>query len=295
LTTRSEIDKHADLLQQAVTAGKSVASNQSKWQKGADKATKLDQAINDGLKDAALSIGASDGQSITWDQYGIRGRKLVEGTTDQYQDEQFALINNKLAFTTDNWKTSRAVVGEFEVTLPNSDGVIQTQSMYGLLADAIVGGYIQGSTLKGGSLEIGGDDVDDRKFIVKENGEVIIGVVKEVNGEKIIKNEYASQDAVDQIDQAYRYSVALTYSGPTVFASVDDTIKTTITATVYERGENITDTINASKFNWIRSSSDAEKDKEWNADSKHRGTKKIEITHKDVIENSHFACQVNID
>lgn len=278
ISTKSEIDKHADLLSQAVTVSKSVASNKSHWQKGADKATALDNAINDGLRDAALSVGAADGQAITWDRYGIRGRKLIDGTTDQYHDEQFALINNKLAFTTDNWKTSRAVVGEFEVEIDE-----QKQKMYGLLADALIGGYIQGTEIRGGNLRIG--DGTNNYFQVDEKGDV-----------KIVqagKEKYASTDALEQIDQAYKYRVVLSYNGPMVFANTDDSVKTTITATVYERDNDITSTLNASKFSWIRSSSNPTSDADWN--SQHKGVKQITVNHRDVIENSHFSCQVDMD
>lgn len=286
-STKSLVDKHADLLSQAVTVSKQVATHASNWQKGANKASTLDKAINDGLKDAVLSIGAANGQAITWDQYGIRGRKLIDGTTDRYDDKQFALINNKLVFTDDNWVTSKSAVGEFEVEI---NGV--KQNMYGMLADAIVGGYIQGTEIVGGRLEIGSNEVGKRKFIVNEDGSVEIGTVVQKGDTTAIESAYASADALQQIDNAYRYSVALTYSGPTVFASVDNTIQTTITATVYERGEPID--VEASKFNWIRSSSNANSDAEWNADAKHKGVKQIIITHEDVIENSHFSCQVDL-
>ena len=245
ITTKSEIDKHADLLSMAVTAGQSVASNKSTWQKGADKAIKLDNAINDGLRDAALSIGAADGQSITWDKYGIRGRKLVDGTTDQYHDEQFALINNKLAFTTDNWKTSRAVVGEFEVEIDE-----QKYRMYGLLADALIGGYIQGTEIRGGNLRIG--DGSNNYFQVDENGDV-----------KIVqagKEKYASADAVTIIDSAYKYSIQISHTGKAVFSTKNDTA--TMTATIYRRGVDVTDEFksagvivywekNPSETNWV--------------------------------------------
>lgn len=224
ISTRSEIDKHAELLQQAVTAGKAVASNQSKWQKGADKATKLDNAINDGLKDAALSIGAADGQAITWDKYGIRGRKLIDGTTDQYEPQQFALINNKLVFTDDNWATSRAVVGEFEVEIDT-----QKQKMYGLLADALIGGYIQGTEIRGGNLRIG--DGSNNYFQVNEKGDVEIVQAG--------KEKYASVDAVSAIDTAYKYSVQIIHTGKAVFSSKTDTA--TMTTKVYRRGVDATD------------------------------------------------------
>ena len=161
VTTKSEIDKHADLLKQAVNAGKSVAANANSWQKAVDKSNSIDKAIREGLRDAALEVGAAHGQNITWDQYGIWGRKLIDGTTDTYEDEQFKLINNKLVFTDDNWVTSKSVFGKFKY---------KNQLRWGLLADCVIGGYIEGSEIYGGTIDIG-----NGAFMVDELGAVTMG------------------------------------------------------------------------------------------------------------------------
>lgn len=275
ISTKSEIDKHTDLLSQAVTVSKSVASNKSHWQKGADKATELDNAINDGLKNAALSIGAADGQAITWDKYGIRGRKLIDGTTDQYHDEQFALINNKLAFTTDNWKTSKAVVGEFEVEINNTK-----QKMYGLLADALVGGYIQGTEIVGGSLEIG--DGKTNLFSVDKDGNVTI----KQGG----KNMY---DAISTIDTAYKYSISLTYTNGSVFSDPGDT--STITAEIYRRGVPVTQHFKDANIQvkWTRNSS--ETDTNWKPSIISNDSYQITINTNDVPTTAQISCYIDID
>lgn len=279
ITTKSEIDKHADLLSQAVTVSKQVASHASNWQKGANKATTLDQAINEGLRDAALSVGAADGQAITWDRYGIRGRKLIDGTTDQYHDEQFALINNKLAFTTDNWKTSKAVVGEFEVEIPNEDNSATTkQTMYGLLADALVGGYIQGTDIVGGTLKIG--DGTENLFLVDEKGNVTI----KQGG----KNMY---DAISTIDAAYKYSIQLTYTGDAVFSDPNETA--TITAKIFRRAEDATQYFKRQgvKVHWIRSSN--ENDTDWMPSSISSDTYQITINNSDVPNTAQISCYID--
>ena len=278
ISTKSEIDKHADLLQQAVTVSKSVASNQSHWQKGADKATALDNAINDGLRDAALSIGAADGQAITWDRYGIRGRKLIDGTTDQYHDEQFALINNKLAFTTDNWKTSRAVVGEFEIEIPNDDYSATTkQTMYGLLADALVGGYIQGTDIVGGTLKIG--DGTKNLFLVDNEGNVTI----KQGG----KNMY---EAISAIDTAYKYSIQLSYTGSSVFS--DPNQETVITAEILRRSENVTKYFKQQgvKVIWTRSSNTDDVD--WKPFKISTDTYQITIKNSDIPNTAQISCYI---
>ncbi len=151
---KSEIDLHAELLSQAISAGKQVATSSGEWQKSVDKSNKLEESINSGLADAALQVGRASGQAISWDQHGLFCRKYQDGSTDAYTDQQIAIINNKLVFTKDGWKTSEAALGEFKVDI---NGDKDPEIMYGLLAKAVVSGYIEGSFIKGGKLEIGGD------------------------------------------------------------------------------------------------------------------------------------------
>lgn len=273
ISTKSEIDKHADLLKQAVTVSKTVASNSGSWQKGADKASELDQAINDGLKDVALSVASSSGQNITWDQRGILGRKLVDGTSDVYEDEQFMLTNNKLVFTDDNWETSRAVIGKFEIKLPNDSGDTVKQSMYGLLADAVVGGYIQGSEIVGGSLEIGGDG---GKFIVHPNGSVEIRTTDD-------KEVYASQNSIDLINQTLQYRIELISSGSTIFAEPNSSCE--ITCKVYKGDEDVTSQLPSSTiFTWLRDG----------VIYKTTSEPKIIITNNDISGSGQISCRVQI-
>ena len=277
VTTKSEIDKHAELLKQAVTAGKQVATAAGEWQKAVDKSNALEEAIANGLQDAALAIGKASGQSITWNEQGIRCRKLIDGTTDQYEDAQIAIINNKIVFTDDAWETSKAALGEFTITL---NGV--EQNMYGLLADAVVSGYIEGSIIKGGSLEIGGNG---GKFVVHEDGSVqILGPDS---------NEiYASKTDVSTLQGALQYSTKLTYNGSTIFS--DPNSSCTITCTVYYLNEDITSKLPAgTTYSWIRNSN--ANDAEWNATHANQSSNSIIITNKDVEKNAQFSCTINFD
>lgn len=173
ITTKSEIDKHTELLAQAIQAGKTVASNASSWQKAVDKSNNIDKAIEEGLKEATLSIGSANGQSIEIGQHGIWGRKLVDGTTDQYEDEQFRIINNKILFSDDAFQTSRALFGKFSY-----DG----NEHYGVLADALVGGYIVGSSMEGGVIRIGKQSDGTYAFEVRSDGTVSMGGGSTIGG-----------------------------------------------------------------------------------------------------------------
>jgi hypothetical protein len=283
VTTKSEIDKHAELLSQAVTAGKQVATSAGDWQKAVDKSSKLEDEITNGLQNAALEVGRASGQSIVWDSSGIWGRKLIDGTTDQYEDEQFRIINNKLVFSNDGFKTSKSVMGRFIVKDDNGNDVTR----WGLLAEAMVGGYIEGSEIRGGNLRIG--DGSNNYFQVDESGNVSIV--------QSGKEKYASVDAVNEIDNAYRFHIVLSYDKSTVFSDIGQDC--TITCKVYDYNTDITDKVIAigGVFSWTRISIESAKDIQWNTDNIKTGTNANQITVdiEDVIGNSHFSCSVDFD
>lgn len=276
VTTKSEIDKHAELLSQAVTAGKQVAKSSNSWQKSVDKTNKLESDINNGLQDAALKIRNASGQNIEISENGLIGRKLIEGTTNQYEDEQVALINNKLVFTADNWNTSKSCFGKFE---------FNGEERWGVLSDAVVSGFISGSVIEGGSLKIGGQEGDKGTFIVNSDGSV-----------QILGPEGNAKYATKELEDAYRFQILLEYDGLTVFLNRSDNC--IITCKVYDNAVDITDKVLAqtgSEFKWSKSLNS-----NWTPTYvKDAGGEaipnKILITHEDVERNASFACAVTFD
>lgn len=147
-----------------------------------------------------------------------------------------------------------------------------------LLSDCVIGGYIEGSTLKGGTLEIGGSG---GTFKVNSDGSVeILGA----DG----SSTYATKSDFQQV---VGWTVEIISDGPTIFTDKSQT--TTLTCKVYNQGEDKTNTISSSKFKWIRTSSDTSSDNAWN--SKHIGTKTIAITHSDIENNATICCKVDIE
>ena len=274
ITTKSEIDKHAELLSMAVSAGKQVANAASTWQKGADKANKLEEAISQGLQDAALSVASSSGQCITWDQRGILGRKLIDGTTDQYEDEQFMLTNNKLVFTSSNWKSSKSCFGKF---------VVNGEERWGVLSDAVISGYIQGSEIFGGRMEIGGEK---GKFIVHEDGSV------QILGPDAETPVFATKDEMDLVNQARQYHTELEYTGSTIFTEPGQSC--TIKCRVFDWDNEITDRLpSGTIFKWVRSSN--ADDSVWNASHIYTDINTITITNEDIEKNAQFHCVCTLD
>ena len=225
----------------------------------------------------ALEVGRASGQSIVWDEHGIWGRKLIDGTTDQYHPEQFRIINNKLVFSNDGFKTSKAVFGSYTVN---------GETRWGPLAEYVTADTIEGKFITGGSIEIG---AGDNKFIVNEDGSVEI----KVGG----KDKYASTDAIKEIDNAYRFQIVLSYDKSTVFS--DRGQDCTITCKIYDYSEDITEQVitTGGKFSWIRVSSDTTKDDAWNAAHIQTGANanKVTLEVDDVERNSQFSCSVDFD
>lgn len=169
LRTPSSI--HADLLASAMQAGKSVTSNASYWDRGADLATSTDLKIQQGLIGAINGLYTSD-QSVTIDNNGILLRKVNDdGSFSPYQAW---LTSNNILLSDDGFHEGsepQLGLGEFVV-----DGV----TFYGILAKAVLSGYIEGSTIVGGTINIGnGTFMVDRLGNVTMNAASIKGYVEE--------------------------------------------------------------------------------------------------------------------
>ena len=274
LSTRSQPDIHADLLSQALTAGKNVADNSSYWQAGANSATEIQTKITQGLLDAATEIKSIDGtQSAVIDKYGIHLRTVNEdGSIDP---KQGWIVSNKFLYTDNNWKSTKSVFGEFKYDV-NGDGV--AESLYGILADALIGGYIEGSKIVGGTINIG-----NGTFKVSEDGTV------SMFGGSIGNT---SVEDIDKFTSSNMYRIEVRANGSTVLTKHGQT--TTLTCVVYSWDNDITSTLDPGLFTWKRNSSDPDQDALWNAEEHHKGVKSITISTEDIKGSASFSCEVDL-
>lgn len=164
---RTQSDIHADLLGQAISAGKSVAQNSASWTKGSDTATSTDLRIQNGLLDAATVLKSIDGtQGVEMGKYGIKMTKVLNQETGEIDPRQGWIVNNMMAYTDDNWKTTKTVLGEFRLRG-------EENSRWGLLADAVVAGWVEGSHIVGGDIKIGDISTNSFPFQVNTDGDMI--------------------------------------------------------------------------------------------------------------------------
>lgn len=305
---RTQSDIHADLLSQAITAGKSVATNSSYWTKGSDAATKTDLKIQQGLLDATTQIKAIDGtQGVIIDKWGIHLTK-TNPTTGETDPHQTWLTNNMILMSDDGFKTSRSALGEV---------IVDGQSYYGLIAEMVLSGYIEGSKIVGGTIKIGdlGDDkwafeVDEDGNVSMLGGEVQFNMTTGKNSitESVTETENKLQEQIDKIDEtvqeierassAKMYRVEIISEGPTTITTETD--QATLTCKVYSWDTDITSTLDASLFSWKRMTPSATSeegiltDEQWNAMPEHQGVTSITIGINDVLESSSFTCEVDL-
>lgn len=272
VTTKSEIDKHADLLKTAVTAGKQVAKSSGSWQKSVDKTNKIEEDIANGLQEMTLAVGSASGQAISWDSTGMHFRKYRDGSTTEFEPEEMAIINNSLVATNDSWRTSKAAFGKY---------TINGEERWGPIAEYVTADIIEGKSISGGSIEIGSGDT---KFIVNEDGSVEIrsGGTNYVN-------------AMTQINNAYRFSTVLTYNGLTIFS--DASHECIVTCEVYNYQDLITSAVIADGgiFTWKRTSNNIVEDATWQPTYVDGKTNVIRVKADDIIKNSQIYCEVNFD
>lgn len=109
--------------------------------KGEDSNNKLNNWVNDGLALTKMKIvDSADNQNITWDNHGLLCKEYLP-ITDSYDDKQLKIINRGLYLTDDNWRTSKAGIGDFVIWNPLTN---QLEEGYGVIADTLVGNLILG-------------------------------------------------------------------------------------------------------------------------------------------------------
>lgn len=287
---RTQSDIHADLLSKAISAGKSVATNSSYWTKGSDQANNIDLRLQEGLLNSIEALKATGGnQNVYLDKYGLH-LEAINQDTGEISDKRIWLVNNQIVFTDDGFKTSKSALGEFTV-----DGA----TYYGLLAQAVIAGYIEGSKIVGGTIKIGLQDDGSYAFEVHEDGSVtmcggnsINGYAKEEDVDNLGGQLVEIKEQVDNINDSKMYRVEVQCSGPTIMNYKNQTA--TLYCRVYSWDADITDTLDASLFNWVRASNDNSQDALWNNNTMHRGRKTLTITTEDITNNANFYCEVSL-
>lgn len=146
----------SDLFGDAISGGTQVKFDSAKWGEYVNSGmnNEVSNFINSALDAAKNNVINQSNQEIVINQNGLRGRQMTED--GDYSDEQCWLTSNTLAFTKDNWSTAQLALGK--ITFNN-------QSVYGVVADALVGKIVAGNQLWITN--------DNNSFLLDENGAVL--------------------------------------------------------------------------------------------------------------------------
>lgn len=288
---------------------------------GQQSNNKLDTWVNDGLALTNMKIvNDSQNQNLQITDSGMLLREY-DPMTDSYSDKQVKIINHGLYYTNDGWKTSKAGIGTFYYTDPKTNEVVEA---YGIIADTVTGNIIlskevgiynsnnsiqldsDGFTLTANKeagkapdkifkiqrkdIDASGNETTTPLLYLDDEGQLVLsGSVKIGSSDKDSSIGDIS-DKIDDISNSKMYRVETVVVGSTIFNVRDQTAQ--IECHVYSWDTDITDTLDASAFNWHRYSSDTESDTDW--DSHHQGMKTITISTEDVYQNASFSCDVTI-
>lgn len=99
----------------------------------------------------------------------------------------------------------------------------------------------------------------------------------------------AQQEIMDNIDSlvADRLSILIESTSPFLSNSV---ASITLRARVWSGSDEVTDTINAERFNWYREGGSSDSDAAWNA--AHKGMKQVTVARGDVLRQAVFRCEL---
>ena len=178
-------------------------------------------------------------------------------------------------YTDDNWKTSKSVFGKY---------LYNGEERWGLISEHMNAGSITGSQIEGGEIRIGKNpETGEYTFIVTSDGRVQI-------------NAWGGElsDKIDEVtDKVNAYTVSIESSSVPIF---DENVRSTIlVCNIIQNGQKVA-APSGTTYTWVRSSNNADADRQWNNDTSHRNNTSnvIVINANDVDNSARFTCEVYI-
>ena len=155
-----------DAINNANSAATSLSYGSGAWAKASRQSSKINEILSAGLLDAGQYIkSTSDISEMKIDAKGIFVN--TKPSADEDITDSIYIGGGRILFSDDKWNTVREAIGRV-----NIDG----ESIFGVIADAVVAGSVYGSTLKGNDI-VGGtvqsDDYENGKhgsFLNLKNG-----------------------------------------------------------------------------------------------------------------------------
>lgn len=138
LSTNDTTQNLKAILNQSKSITTSYSSVKRQAKQGSDTKVVVDSIVESGIDTSIVKIFSGENEDIIYDDHGLLFRKY-DPDTKTYSDKQLKIIHSTLSITTDNWKTSKVGLGEFDYYNPKTQ---QMEKGFGLIANQIVGGLL---------------------------------------------------------------------------------------------------------------------------------------------------------
>lgn len=242
------------LLEQSVSMGKTLNVKSGVYSEfvNSGASTSVRDFMNSALDIAKNTVLSTGQQAIEFGDAGIRVRKWNDDAHTHYADEQIWIVDNMIAFTTDNWATSKMAIGKiFDDNIINSDGT-KGGTTYGIAAPYIVGTLLAGESLMidttNGSFKIDetGVYVDSLKFNIlhpKPEDDGSATIINRPLEDLLSENGYLDTDAMEgaikaSVNQMVSGSGNVLFDGDGIWL-MDNTSKNTCTKAIWMNSEGI--------------------------------------------------------
>lgn len=140
------------ILSSAKSMATSYGATVNKANVGENANESMGEFVKTGLVSALTNVKNNTDEEITFGKYGIYA-KSFDPDTESYSPEQLRITHNILVFTDDNWVTAKAALGKHDFTYYDADDDdYKTAKKYGLTAEFVQAGYVNGSTIIGGDI-----------------------------------------------------------------------------------------------------------------------------------------------
>ena len=168
----------SQLIEQSVSMGKTLSSKSGVYSEfvNSGASNRVKEFMESALDVAKNTVLSSGEQAYEIGDAGIRLRKWADEEHTEYSDEQIWLVNNMIAFTTDNWNTASMAIGKiFDENLKSESN--PTGMAYGIVSQYLVGTIVAGNNLiistDNGAFRVDSNGVyiDALKFYITHDGQ----------------------------------------------------------------------------------------------------------------------------
>lgn len=184
-STVTKVENSKTERENIIESARSFATGMSAISKQVEKGLEANDNINNilqnGLNSGLVQIKNNENEEVIYDKHGILCRSYDDILND-FDAKQLKLTHNTIAFTDNNWKSVRQVIGEHNYTSYNiEDNKWETKTDYGLTTQFVTSGTIYGENQIIGGLICSKNYSDGQT--IDENGNV-----KETGGSYINLN-----------------------------------------------------------------------------------------------------------